>query len=140
MLYEIINHLNEEQLKDVFHMCKQEWWGKGREYPDFKRAVENSNFVVAFTTPETNKVIAFARVITDFAYKAILLDVIVESSYRKTGLGRELMEYISNHPKLKSVYIFDLFCMPDLVPFYEKWGFVESLGEVRCMRRISKLH
>lgn len=37
---------------------------------------------------------AFARILTDYVYKALILDVIVEPAYRGRGLGRLLMESI----------------------------------------------
>ncbi|MBM7867331.1 GNAT family N-acetyltransferase [Heliobacterium gestii] len=134
-VYEVIDKLTGKQIEEAYHLCKQEWWGKERKLDEFQKAVHHSSVVLAFREVETEKIIAFARVITDFTYKAMLIDIVVAEHYRKNGLGREMMERIVHHPELESVSIFELFCAPELTPFYEKWGFVERLGKVTCMRR-----
>lgn len=64
-----------------------------------------------------------------------MLDVIVEASHRRTGMGRELMDAVLGHLRLEGVLHFELYCRPELVPFYERWGFTDDLGELRFMRR-----
>jgi GNAT superfamily N-acetyltransferase len=68
-------------------------------------------------------------------YKALVLDVIVDEGYRRTGLGARLMEEVIGHPRLQGVLHFELYCRPELVPFYERWGFTNELGVIQFMRR-----
>jgi len=42
--------------------------------------------------------------------------------------------YLSD-PSLRDVLHFQLYCRPELVPFYERWEFTADLGELRFMRR-----
>ena len=79
--------------------------------------------------------VAFSRVLIDYVYKALILDVIVDASCRGQGLARALLDGIVEHPRLQSVRHFELYCRPELVPFYCRWGFTEELGELRFMRR-----
>ena len=79
--------------------------------------------------------IAFARVITDDTYKALVLDVIVDSSARGTGLGRELMDAVISHPELTGVQHFELYCRRELIPFYQQWGFEGISDGLAFMRR-----
>ncbi len=97
--------------------------------------VEQSDVTVAFCETETRKLVAFSRVLTDYTYKALLLDVIVAAPSRKAGLGRRLMGAVVNHPSLQRVQHIELYCLPELVPFYKQWGFADDLGELRFMRR-----
>jgi len=41
-------------------------------------------------------------------------------------LGKKLMDAIVGHPALVRVEHFELYCRPELIPFYERWGFKEA--------------
>jgi predicted GNAT family N-acyltransferase len=135
MSIERIESLSEEQIEELHRLYQLEWWTKGREREGVRRMLEHSDVIVAFADAATGKLAAFARVLTDYVYKALIFDVIVEASHRGEGLGAKLMEAIVGHPKLESVRHFELYCLPELVPFYRRWGFTDELGELRFMRR-----
>jgi predicted GNAT family N-acyltransferase len=99
--------------------------------------LDATRILVGFADPKTGRLIAFARVITDFAFKALVLDVIVDSSARKSGLGRALMDAVVAHPELAQVQHFELYCRPELIPLYQRWGFQEVDRDLRFMRRAS---
>jgi hypothetical protein len=56
------------------------------------------------------------------------------------GLGSKLMELVINHPKLYSVEVVALYCLPEMMSFYEHWGFSADVGELRLMFRVNKIH
>ena len=136
MVFEPVSHLSDSQIEDLHRMYQAEWWSKGRELNDVQQMLQNSNVIVAFCDSETKRLIAFSRILTDFVFRGTIYDVIVDSSQRKEGLGRALMDAIVHHPSLKSVQHLDLCCLPELIPFYQKWGFTEDLGKLRFMRRV----
>ncbi|MGB7624179.1 MAG: GNAT family N-acetyltransferase [Terriglobia bacterium] len=136
MSLHLIDHLTDEQILDLDHLYQAEWWTRGRQLPDIRKMLENTDVLAAFCDSDSQRLIAFARVITDYTYKALILDVIVDASYRGKNLGRALMDAIVAHPRLKSVKHFELYCLPELVSFYKKWGFTDELGELRFMRRV----
>jgi len=84
--------------------------------------------------------VAFARVLTDRAFKALILDVIVAEDLRGEGLGRALVERIICHPDLEQVRHLKLYCLPDLVPFYERWGFSTDVSGAVLLRRNAEWH
>jgi hypothetical protein len=45
------------------------------------------------------------------------------------------MERLVSHPDLARVKHFELYCLPELIPFYERWGFSTEVGEIVLMRR-----
>ncbi len=45
------------------------------------------------------------------------------------------MDALVEHPRMKDVLHFELYCRPELVSFYERWGFTNQLGELQFMRR-----
>jgi predicted GNAT family N-acyltransferase len=81
-----------------------------------------------------NNVIAFTRVISDFIYEAIIFDVIVNSHYRGHGLGHKLMTLVKNHDKLQKVKHFELYCLPEMEPFYSSFGFSTDVDGIKLMR------
>lgn len=46
-----------------------------------------------------------------------------------------MMNEIINHPTLSRVEQYELYCLDEMVPFYEKWGFSDGLADLRLMRR-----
>ena len=134
MTFKVIEEIEENHIKDLHLIYQLEWWTEGRQLEDIKKMLQNTDVIVAFCDSKTKKLFAFARVITDYVYKALILDVIVERSYRKKDLGKTLMESILNHNSLKSVNHFELYCLPEMVSFYKKFGFSEKLNSLVFMR------
>ncbi len=84
--------------------------------------LQNTDIIIGFCEVETQKLVGFTRVITDYVYRAVLWDVMVEESYRGQGLGKALVEAVINHPSLQEVEAISLVCLPEMVPFYENLG------------------
>jgi RimJ/RimL family protein N-acetyltransferase/GNAT superfamily N-acetyltransferase len=129
-----VSTLSESQIEDLHRLYQNEWWTKDRTLEDVRKMLDGTPVIVAFADPQTGSLIAFARVVTDGVYKATVLDVIVDERSRKTGLGKMLMDAVTSHPALSQVQSFDLYCRPELIPFYERWGFKENPAEIRYMR------
>ncbi|OAI52915.1 GCN5 family acetyltransferase [Planctomycetaceae bacterium SCGC AG-212-F19] len=132
MPFDVKHSLTERQVHDLVQMYQNEWWTKRRALSQVEQLLKHSDLIVGIC--EGERLVAFARVLTDFVFKAVIYDVIVDAGYRSQGLGRQLMDTIVNHPSLQSVKHLDLYCLPPLLPFYEQWGFTSNLGELRFMR------
>jgi GNAT superfamily N-acetyltransferase len=135
MSFEMISSLTDNQFDDLHRMYQAEWWTRGRHLPDIRRAIENSDIILAFCDPDSRRLVAFARVLTDYVYKALIFDVIVEAASRGGGLGQALIDSLVKHHALKQVKHFELYCRPEMVPFYNRWEFTDDLGELRFMRK-----
>lgn len=131
----LIHHLNEQQLHQLLALYKQAWWAKERNLEDTRHIVQGSQVCVGLTDNE-DILLAFARVITDFASKALILDVIVDTAARGQGLGHQLMEAISGHESLQRVKHFELYCQPEMRDFYESHGFTTDVGGVVFMKLV----
>lgn len=134
MKYALIDRLNEEQEKQLHRLYQNEWWTQGRTLPDVKRMLTYSDFVFGACDPSTQRLLGFARVLSDRVYKALIFDLIVASDHRHGGLGKVLMDAIFNHEALRGVRHFELYCLPEMEPFYAQWGFSSELGDLRLMR------
>ena len=87
--------------------------------------------------PDRGALQAFARVLTDYTFKALIFDLIVSNKQRRKGLGKKIMLKIINHPKLQSVKHFELYCLPEMFNFYEEYGFSADVGKIKLMRLVN---
>jgi len=94
-----------------------------------------SDLVFALVDRSDDRLVGFARVLTDDTYVALVLDVVVAAELRARGLGRMLLDAIATHPRLTDVQSLELVCQPDLIPFYRRWGFTDDVGRSHLMRR-----
>jgi predicted GNAT family N-acyltransferase len=132
----VVHRLDDRQIVELHSLYQSEWWTRGRTLDDTRRCVSGSQVVVGLVDGAGN-LRAFARVITDFTFKALIFDVIVSAGARKNGLGDRLLEVITRHDKLRHVRHFELYCLPELFTFYNRHGFSENVGEVQLMRRVT---
>ena len=129
-----VEQLTEAQQDDLHRLYQHEWWTDDRSRNDIPQLLKHSDEVLGLVDSETDELVAFARVLTDYTYKALIFDVIVARSHRGEDLGNELMERILSHPRLAGVEHFELYCLGELTSFYEKWNFTDELGDLRMMR------
>ena len=129
----VIFNLNENHIAQLHALYQQEWWTKGRTLEETRNCVAGSQICIGLINTN-DELIGFARVLTDFTFKALIFDVIVRENNRKTGLGERLLSLIKSHEKLQNVKHFELYCLPEMCDFYAKHGFTTDLGEIRLMR------
>ena len=127
--------LTSSQIDQLVTLFQAEWWTKGRTRADTQRALKMGGPIFALVDPEDGDLVAFARTITDGVYKAMIFDIIVKSTWRGTGLGTFLMETVMNDPAITNVKHRELYCLEEMVSFYEKWGFTAELPGLYFMRR-----
>ncbi len=127
--------LTEEQIQSLWRMYQNEWWSKRRTLRETEIMVKNTDILIAFLHQESNELAGFCRVLTDYIFKAVIMDVIVHPNYRGRGIGMQLMDAAVHHQKLVDVETIDLWCLDEMVPYYHKWQFTDQLGRIRFMRR-----
>lgn len=138
MRVDLGRELTERQFEDLMRLYKEvTYWARERTADEVRKMLANTDLKFVFSDPDTGELIAFARVLTDKVYKAFIFDVIVSKEHQGEGLGRLIMDSIVHHPDLRDVLHFELYCRPEVIPFYHKWGFTEELGGQRFMRRTS---
>ncbi|WP_391209683.1 GNAT family N-acetyltransferase [Psychrobacillus sp. L4] len=134
MNYKIIEEFDEDQLKEVHSLFKNEWWTKDRQLSEIRKMVENSGVVIGLIDKDTEELIGFARVITDTLYRAFIFDVIAKENSRNSGIGTILMNSILEHPLVREVDRVELYCPERLVGYYEKFGFSTDVNGSNLMR------
>ncbi|MCK5074713.1 MAG: GNAT family N-acetyltransferase [Bacteriovoracaceae bacterium] len=98
----------------------------------FRKLLKGSYRVVL--AYKDNKLIGFINSISDGVLSAYipLLEVIPE--YQGKGIGQELVKQIKI--ELKHLYMVDLLCDGDLIPYYEKLGMMKAQGV--CLRNYDR--
>jgi GNAT superfamily N-acetyltransferase len=134
---EVAYELGPDRLPQLMDLYAGEWWTARRATTDVARMLAGSDIVVALIHRPSDRMVGFARVLTDGAYVGVILDVIVAAEWRRSGLGSTLMEAIVGHPRLAAVDSLELVCQPGLMAFYRRFGFTEQVGGSRLMRRTS---
>jgi predicted GNAT family N-acyltransferase len=132
----VVHALDDRQIEQLHALYQKEWWTGGRSLDATRQCVKGSQICIGLVDGEGN-LAAFARVITDYTFKALIFDVIVSGTARGTGLGKRLLEVITHHDKLRNVRHFELYCVPELFSFYKQFGFSENVGEVKLMRLVN---
>lgn len=130
---DVIYTLNANHLEDLHRLYQQEWWTKTRTLQETIQCVQHTPINIGLVDSK-NTLIAYARVVTDFTFKALICDVIVAKSERGKGLSNTLLELIKHHEQLKTVKSMELYCLPDMAAFYEKHQFSSDVGGIQLMR------
>jgi predicted GNAT family N-acyltransferase len=127
-----VNDLSDAQLRQLHALYRDEWWTKERSLEQTAACVAGAGFFIAAL--EADELIGSARVLTDFVYKALIVDVVVAKAHRRAGVGHALMAAILADDRLARVEQFDLCCLPELKPFYASLGFSTDVDGVVLMR------
>lgn len=111
-------------------LSENTYWAKGIPLPVVQKAIANSLCFGGFLGDEQ---VAFARVISDYATFANLVDVFVLPEHRGNGYSKQLMDAVFSHPQLQGLRRFTL-ATGDAHGLYAKYGFTaprypESLME-----------
>lgn len=91
---------------------------------------------VCFSVFHHEKQIGFARIITDFTEFASLWDVYIDEAFRRRGIGKTLMKYILEHPRLKGIFRWFLMT-EDAHGLYQKYGFKAEAYNPYVMMRVN---
>jgi GNAT superfamily N-acetyltransferase len=105
---------------DVIHgFLQTSYWAAGRRRSVVERAIRNS---ICFGVYADGRQVAFARVVSDCAVFAYLMDVFVVPEYRGRGISKALMRAILEHPDLQNLRVF-LLATRDAHGLYAQFGF-----------------
>jgi GNAT superfamily N-acetyltransferase len=107
------------------------YWAKGIPREVVARSIENA---LCFGIYEGREQVGFARVISDFATIAYVGDVFVLDTHRGRGLGKWLMQCITEHPALQSLRRWIL-TTRDAHGLYSQFGFTSVKAPERFMER-----
>jgi len=136
MEFKIVASLDDREIDQLLDLYGNEFWCNKRKRSDVVEMLNNTNIVLGAKNG-TNDLVGFVRVLTDYMYKATIFDLIVHPKWRGKDIGKLLMDTIVDHQRLRNVEHFDLNCLPEMYPFYERWGFTAEVGDLGFMRKFN---
>lgn len=127
MDFRIIAGSEEMRVDDVVRLLRMTYWADRRSEELIRRSMRNSSCYGVYLDGE-KKLVGFARVISDYATTYCLCDVIVDTEYRRRGLGTALVSYIESRPEYAGLR--GLLITRDAHSLYEKFGYKVLNGRV----------
>ena len=119
-------------IQDILTLLSQTYWANKYSLSTLEKALAHS-LSFGVLDEATDIQIAFARVITDFATRFYIVDVVVDEAYRNMGIGNQLVEAIVSYEPIASLR--GLLITKDAKELYKKFGFDEY--DITCMQKTS---
>ena len=120
-IYSFTEPINPEELR---RLLQQTSWAHTRGPLDIQQMLDRSQITLGVW--DEDQLIAFARVITDDRYRALIDDVVVDSAYRDKGVASEMLRKILKRTEHIEIVMLD--CGSELAGFYGKFGFERKDG------------
>lgn len=127
MEYRIVEDINEMKLDDIVRLLRTTYWADKRPVEKIEKSVQNSKCYGLYLE-ETENLVGFARIITDYATNYYLSDVIIDKKYRNKGLGKALVSHIVSSPELQGLR--GILVTKDAQKLYSQYGFEVVDGRV----------
>ncbi|HMI08171.1 MAG TPA: GNAT family N-acetyltransferase [Flavobacterium sp.] len=108
------------------------YWAKGRTVEEVQTTIDHSFCLGIYLDA---KQIGFARVVTDYAVFAYMMDVFIDPDQRGNGYSSMLIDNLVHRPELKEVKIWRL-ATSDAFFLYRKFGFTELAHPEKLMEKI----
>jgi GNAT superfamily N-acetyltransferase len=112
-------------------LSTQSTWAIGIPLATVQRAIDHS---LCFGGTLDGRQVAFARVVSDYATFAYLVDVYVLEEYRGRGYSKRLMDAVMAHPYLQGLRRFML-ATSTAHTLYARYGFTAPLRPETLMER-----
>jgi len=122
---------DDKELISIDKVCEllaNSYWASNRKRETMIKSIENSICIGIYLQGE---MVGFSRIVTDYATMYWLCDVIIDANHQKRGLGKKLVEIITEMSELDGS--FGILATRDAHKLYEKYGFY-SVGE-KYMRK-----
>ncbi len=135
----LMESFDEAKVEHIHRLVQKQWWGGDRTLEDVTTMAENTSLMLGLWHDPTQTLAGFCRVLTDFAFRGTIYDVMVEEAWQGKGLGRILMDSVCEHPRMTKVSLIYLCAEEKLFPFYEKWGFQPYEGRAEWMLKTQRV-
>ncbi len=117
----------------VVQLIQNTYWAENRSREVIEKSIENS---LCFSLFHKDLLIGFGRAVTDQCVYALLLDIVIDEPYRKAGLGKKLVHFMTTHPKVADAS--QVLWTKDAQSFYALFGFKEESGFSVMFKRPTK--
>lgn len=120
MKYKIVDAPEQIKTEDVVRLLRTTYWAEKRSVETIEKSIRNSSCYGVFVEGE-NRLVGFARVISDYAATFYLCDVVIDEAYRHNGLGTALVSHIVSLPEYSGLR--GILLTKDAHSLYRKFGY-----------------
>jgi ribosomal protein S18 acetylase RimI-like enzyme len=124
LFYSDANSISASQLTGGFF----EGWPSPPSSEMHLKLLQKSSHCLCALDDESQQVVGFITAISDGTLSAYIPFLEVLPKYRKNGIATELVKRMRD--TLSHLYMIDLCCDPELVPFYERFGMKASTAMI----------
>ena len=121
----------ELDINYIYTYLSNSYWAKDRTKENMVLSINNS---VCFGVYFEKKQIGFARLVTDYAVFAYLMDVFIDDAHKGKGYGSILLDHILGIPEFGKIENWKLATL-DAHDFYSKKGFRNLKNPKRIMEK-----
>ena len=118
--FRIINDPDKIKSEEVLRLLKMTYWANNRTMEQIEESMASS-FCYGLFLAEEERLVGFARVISDLATTYYLCDVIIDPEYQHQGFGKALVSHIISLPQYRKLR--GILLTKDAHGLYEKYGF-----------------
>lgn len=124
MIYKLsVEDISEDMLQGFF----VDWPNPPTPQTHLKLLKQSSKVVIAFDD-KLNRVVGFITAVSDGILSAYIPFLEVLPEYKNQGIGQELVARMIK--ELEDIYMIDLCCDDDLVPYYQKFKMFKTNGMI----------
>ncbi len=116
--FEISDDLDRIPVDRVKELLSESYWAAERSREVIERSLRSSLCLGVY---DGEKMVGFARIVTDFTTIYWLCDVIIDPAYRGRGLGKKLMHTVIRLEQLQGLA--GILGTRDAHGLYERYGF-----------------
>ena len=120
MNYRIVDGSDKMKFEDIVRLLRMTYWAEKRPIEIIEQSIRNSSCYGLYLE-EADKLVGFARVISDYATAYYLCDVIIDKECQHKGLGTALISYINSLPEFSGLR--GVLITRDAQALYRKFGF-----------------
>ena len=120
MKYSIVDGSEKMNIEEVIRLLRMTYWADKRSSEQIQKSMQNSS-CYGVRLDDGNKLVGFARVISDYATTYYLCDVIIDSDCQHMGLGTALVSYIESLPEYSGLR--GILITRDAHDLYRKFGY-----------------
>ena len=130
-----IEHRGLVSARQINELCVAVGW-ESRSLNKLEQALDNSlEYFTAWHLDGASpkELIGFARAVSDGVFQATLLDIAVHPDFQGRGIGRAMVENLTEQLHAVRVVDITLFASPHVTDFYHRLGFVSQPQNLRWM-------
>ncbi len=101
-LIQLVDEFEKMDWGAVTELLRTTYWCKGITRTEVELGARHSALVVGAI--RAGVLIGHCRVVSDTVRYAYLMDVVVHPDFRRQGIGRRMVKFALEHPRLKHVY------------------------------------